>query len=272
MKRASISLVLLCISFFCMSQTVINNSILFEILLDSKMSPSLKNISFVKSMEISPEGFIILSSPDQLYILGHGGMLPLSEKTRRSVNSFTISHEGAIIVIGDNRLHYLDTIGRIQHIFDLSDSKMEVKAGAEVLYLFGKNNRRNEYTISALYKGGQYFELFAFQSPIYTVAEYKEFLLLSVENKLILADSKNKSMIELFSMPNKNEKIISIANDLANNTIYFSTYNSIYRIKNQQIELLTNEFCGILNCIGGDLLIFNPQEKFIIKLNNILKQ
>ncbi|MDR1341316.1 MAG: hypothetical protein LBK58_14880 [Prevotellaceae bacterium] len=108
-------------------------------------------------------------------------------------------------------------------------------------------------------------------TSITSLLESEESLFFSSKNKLFCIDIKNKKISELYSFPEKESEIISIANDNLNHALYFSTKDTIYRIFNNEIEIVNIDFGGILRYDGEGLLIFNPEQSLIVRLrNNIL--
>ena len=77
-------------------------------------------------------------------------------------------------------------------------------------------------------------------------------------------------MFEILSLPQEDD-IISIVGDTIHQALYFSTDKAVYRVRDNQIELVNDEFGGILKYDGEGLLIFNPKENLIVRFrNNIL--
>jgi len=261
-------LAMTCFQIQGIAQQVSKDSIFFEILLSKEMLKPFKDVSFIPSIDNTPEGFILLSSINQFYILGWGGMIPFSESVEKPIKSFTNTPNCTIIFVQEKELCFLDSLGKSKKLFGLPDSNMKISAGKEVLYLFGNNNSTGKDIIYILFKKAKYISLLEYLSPITSILEINEDLFFSSKNKILFVDIKSKQINELLSLPNENDEIISI--DYANKILYFSTNKEVYRIKNNQIELISNEFGGILKYDGEGLLIFNPELQLIIRLRNNL--
>ena len=272
MKKLKLLILILCCSpLYGIGQQVPKDSARVEIFYTKEMSKSFENISFIPSIDITPEGFILLASPNQFYILGWGGMLPLSETMNKPIHSFTKTSDNAIVFVQEKEFCYLDTLGRAVKLFNLPDNDMKISTGKEVLYLYGKNKSINKYVIYMLFKGAKYTSLLEYPFPITSVLETNGNLLFSSKNKILLVNIEGKQINELLSLPDENDKIISIGNDNIHDILYFSTDNAIYRIKSNNIELVSKDFGGILKYDGEGLLVFNPEKQLIIRLrNNIL--
>jgi hypothetical protein len=262
-----------CLPIFCNAYNVQKDSVLFDILLSNEMLKPLNNISFINSIDIIPEEFILISSPNQFYLLGMGEIIPLSEKFKESVNSFTQTPDSALMFVYGKNLCYLDSLGKPAKLFSLPNKGMRIKSGTEVIYLYDCDNKQDKYGIYVLFKGTEYLTLLEYPSPITSVLETGKYLLFSSKNKLFSVNIENKEVTELLELPDKNEKIVSITKDAAKNVIYLSSNQFVYRIINKTIECINEQFGGILHYDGEGLLVFVPDKNFIVRLrNNVLYQ
>ena len=252
------------------AQQVPKDSVLFEVLLGKEMLKSFENISFIPSIAITPEGFILLSSPNQFYILGAGGMLPLSEKTEAPIHSFAKTPDNAIMLVREKDFCFMDSSGKIVKLFGLPDDNMNISAGKEVLYLYGKNSSTGKDIIYLLFKGGKYVSLLEYPTPIASVLEINGGLFFSSKNKILLVDIASKQVNELLSLPNEKDEVISLCNDFVHGILYFSTNQAVYRVKNDQIELVGDALGGILKYDGDGLLVFNPGKSMIVQFRNTI--
>ena len=262
-------LVLSWISVHGTAQQTPKDSIFFEILLDKGMLKPFQDVSFIPSIAITPERFILLSSPNQFYILGAGGMLPLSEKTEAPIHSFAKTPDNAIMLVRGSDFCFLDSSGKIVKLFGLPDDNMNISAGKEVLYLYGKNSSTGKDVIYLLFKGGKYVSLLEYPTPIASVLEINGGLFFSSKNKILLVDIASKQVNELLSLPNEKDEIISMGDDYVQGILYFSTNNAVYRVKDGRIELV-GDVGGILKYDGDGLLVFNPGKSMIVRFRNTI--
>ncbi|MDR0874100.1 MAG: hypothetical protein LBN27_11645 [Prevotellaceae bacterium] len=263
-KQIFTLLIICCFPFYGMAQT--NEKISCEILLNSKMLKPFEEISFVSSMDITPDGFVLLSTDKQFYILGKGGMLPLSEKMQERINAFSITTDNVLMFACGKELCYLDSIGKRSKLFDLPDNEMRLQAGADVLYLYGKD--KDKYVIYVLMQGAKYLTLLEYPAPITSVLELEGNVLFAAGNKIILVDINGRKTDNLLILPNENDSIISMTNDFVHHTLYFSTNHSVYRVKGKTVECISEDVGGILKYDGEGLLIFNNEEKYLVRLRN----
>ncbi|GHV58272.1 hypothetical protein FACS1894182_09770 [Bacteroidia bacterium] len=239
--------------------------------LGAEIVKSFPDISFISSIDILPEGLILLSSSTKFYTLGIGGIFPFSGKSQESICSFTQTPDEALMLICDEQLCYLDSVGEIQKLFRLPNDGMRIKSGKDVLYLFDSDISKEKYTIYLLLKGGQYITLLDYFYPVTDILETDNYLFFSSKNKIMRVNIEQKEIVEIVSLPNSSEIIISLTADKQNGQIYFSTNNSIYRLANRKIECINNELGGLLYYDNGGLLLFLPEKPLLIRFrNNIL--
>ncbi|MDR0542285.1 MAG: hypothetical protein LBH19_08750 [Dysgonamonadaceae bacterium] len=263
-------LALPCVALHGAVQQVTVDTVFPDILLDKEMLKPFQDISFIPAIDILPSGFILLSSPTQFYALGVGGMLPFSEKSQKSVQSFTQTPDEALMLICDQQLCYLDSVGEIQKLFRLPNEGMRIKSGKDVLYLFDSDISKEKYTIYLLLKGGQYSTLLDYFYPVTDILEIDNYLFFSSKNKIMRVNIEQKEIVEIVSLSNSSEIIISLTADKQNGEIYFSTNNSIYRLANRKIEWINNELGGLLYYYNDGLLLFLPEKPLLIRFRNNL--
>lgn len=243
-----------------------NDSIRFEVLLSSKMLNDLHlEVNFVESQEITSNRLILLSSANQFYLLGWGGIKPLGSKMADTIRSFAYTPDGFLMIVRNRELCYIDSIGKMVKLLGLPGSGMGFNAGGKALYLYDQKNIKKKYALYILEQGGKYKELLTVPAPIRSVAEINQSILFSSENILFSFNAGNKE-IKVLATLTKEKEIKSIAVDSSSNTIYFSTNNSIYAVIDSKTINLTNEFGGILRCFNEGLLVFNPEKKFLIRI------
>jgi len=232
------------------------------------------NVIFSNSIDYTPSGFLLLASSNQFYMLGLGGMPPIFNETIIEISAFAVTQDNALWIVSENRLCSIDSLGNLSFMYDLPIYKAGIVAGNEenVAYIFDRifQEEKEEYVIYQVSDTEVYARLLSIPTPILSVFEYETSLLLSTENQILCADNKTKIFFEFFSLPEGND-IISITGDTENHAIYFSTQDTIYRIKEGVFEYICTEFGGIVKYDGEGLLIFNPEKQLIVRFrNNIL--
>lgn len=263
--------------FFCCSLVVYsqnNDSITSEILLDYELlKESSIDAEFINSIEYSPNEFILLSSPTQFYLLGMGGMIPIFESWtgKSDIESFTVKADGILLIASGNALYQAYTEPSFIKIMDIPDNDMGVTSKYKDIYVFDrilKNNKKN-YSIYQISENKEITSLVTMPTPILSVFEQPTFLIFSTINLLFSIDIHTRNMFQILALPKEND-IISVVGDTINRAVYFSTDSAIYRIKDNKIEIISEDFGGTLRYDGEGLLIFNSGKKLIIRLRNTL--
>lgn len=246
-----------------------------DIFLDKEILKELSiDTKFTNSIEYTSDGFIILSSANQFYILGVGGLVPIwgNWNNESDIESFAIASDSILVVASGNILYLLDSVNSFIKFQIIPDNNMNISSKYDNIYVYDRmlKNDKEDYFIYRISEYGNMESLVKISTPILSVFERPSQLIFSTKNIVFSVDIKTKKLFQLFSLPWEDD-IISIAGDTVHQTLYFSTTRSVYRVKNSQIELISEEFGGILKYDGEGLLIFNPEEQLIVRFrNNIL--
>ena len=245
-----------------------------DILLNKAMlNEDAINIKFINSIDYTPNGFLLLASSNQFYMLGIGGLPPVFKKSEIEIDAYTVTQGNALWVVSGDQLYYMDSIGALSILYKLPVSKAGIVSGNDVhtAYIYDRTLQKGKKEY-AIYRSSdvQCTRLASTTAPILSAYEYKTSLLFSSDNKIICADEKTQTFFDLFTLPQK-QNIISITGDEVNHAIYFSTSDTIYRIKEGKLEYINTEFGGRLKYDGEGLLVFNPEKSLIVRFrNNIL--
>ena len=266
------------ISYFSVAgYTQDTKSVKADILLDNIFLNQLSiDTRFINSIEYTPKGFIILSSANRFYFLGVGGMAPIFEKwkIKTDIESFTVTADGILTVVSGNALYQANSKQSFIKLQNLPDSNMGITSKYNNVYVFDRTFKKNkkDYSIYQISKDKKTVPLVKIPTPVLSVLELPSQLIFSTKNMLFSVDIKTKKLYHILALPYDGD-IISIVGDTINHAFYFSTDQMIYRIKDDNIEIISNDFGGILKYDGEGLVIFNPEKKLIIRLrNNILYQ
>jgi len=272
MKYIFITLSLYC-SLIGYSQN--RDSMTTDIFLDKEILKELSiDVKFINSIEYTPDGYILLSSPNRFYILGVGGIVPVwgTWNSENVIEAFTITADSILVALSGNALYLLDSDNSFTKFQIIPDNNMGISSKYDNIYVYDrilKNDKKN-YSIYQMSEYEEITPLVTIPTPILSVFETPSQLIFSTRNILVSVDIKTKKLFQLFSLQYE-EDIISIVGDTQNKTLYFSTNRTVYRIKNNQIELLSENFGGILRYDGEGLLVFNPKEDLMVRFrNNVL--
>ena len=241
------------------------DSLSFEILLTDNMFRDIEiKGDFIRSFDITSERLILLSTIDQYYLLGWGGLVPLGGKVTGEISSFAFTSDGFLMTIRGSELCYFDSLGKLSVLYNLPSEGMGISAGKDVMYLFDSNKGQKIHALYALAKGGKYLKLLEVPDPITSVVEMNESVLFASGNRLYSVKPGTRDVQVLAETKNK-EPIESVAVDTVAATVYFTTRNTVYAIKNHKVGAITNELGGRIGYLNG-LIIFNPENKLMMRI------
>ena len=242
-----------------------------NVFLNKTMLGNKSGIKFNHSICYTKDGFLLLSSSNQFYLLGAGGIVPVYEKTNYKIDAFTMVSDSIPIVLSNKTLFQVDSLGNFIKILDLPNNTTGIVSGNNKIYLFDKHFQKNktDYSIFSLSKYG-YVKLLTMETPITDVNIYDSNLFFTTKNRLYYAEEQARSFSQIISLPQEKDTIISIAEDFANRALYFSTKDTIYRSRNNVLEYVCTEFGGILKYDGEGLLVFNPEKSLVVRFQNNL--
>jgi hypothetical protein len=228
------------------------------------------DVGFIPSFVKTSNRYIFLSSEKELYILGKEGIMPVISVSQPPVHSFTITPDGDLFAVCNNKLCLLDSANNFQTIIDLPNDKMKLSAGKKSLYIYDSETvaGTDKHAIYELFPSGNYQKLIETPAPVNTVLEVEEYVLFSSENKMYGIDIGNKSFREITRLQNQNGKIISMTMDYSSQSLYFSSETAIFRMKEGNIDCINDQFGGLLQCDEAGLLIFDPGESFVARIRN----
>ena len=247
-----------------------------EIFLNEAMLKSISfNANFNNSIDYTRGNLLLLSSYNQFYVLGVGGIAPIFEKTNNKIDAFSVAtFDKILMVISGKSLLQIDSIGNFIKVMTLPDDKMGIASGNSRIYLFNQSiqNNKTDYSLFSLTTDLELKKIVSFKTPITAVYEYGSDLFFTTENKLYRANDVIKAYTEVVALPQEKNTIVSIVGDTINNAFYISTKDAIYRInQNNVLECISTDFGGILKYDGEGLLVFNPENSLIVRFrNNIL--
>jgi hypothetical protein len=246
-----------------------DDSLHFEVLLNNKMlSEAHLDIKFIESLETTSNRLIMLSSVNKFYLLGRGGLKPVGQKVADTISSFVYTPDGFLMVIRNKEICYIDSTGNLAKLRKLPCRNMKISAGKNAMYLYDQNKDKEKYALCILAKGGKFDTLAVVHSPITSVVEMDKKILFSMDNALFSFDPKNKELKAIASLQ-QDKKIISATIDTSSNTIYLSTENALYAIKDSRLINLTGEFGGMLKYYINGLLVFDTRKSFLIRIIGI---
>ncbi|MFZ0281518.1 MAG: hypothetical protein WAL29_07705, partial [Bacteroidales bacterium] len=241
------------------------DSLRFEVLLTPGMVNEVNPGSrFINSVAITSNQLLLLSTKDQFYLLGWGGMAPLGKKVTGNIGSFAYTSDSLLMTIRNNELCVFDSPDNLSRLFTLPSTEMGISSGKYVMYIFDRNGGKSKQSVYVIAHGGKYSKLFDVPKPIYSLVERGNNILFSNGSAIFQYNPDTKEMKALATLP-EDQTIRSLTVDPSNGRIYFSTDNMVFSFKNSEKVVITDEIGGKLMFFDG-LIIFNPENKLLVRL------
>jgi hypothetical protein len=246
-----------------------NDTLRVEILLNSNILNGVQvNDKFINALDITPSQLILLSTKDKFYLLGWGGIQAVGQKSSDSIKSFAYTPDGLLMVVRNNDLCYMDSLGKLSSLFGLPNKSMGITAGENEMYVYDRNKDLKIYALYVIAKGGRYAKLFEIHTPISSIVELKSSLLFSSGNTVYNFDPKNKELKAIVALKNDKE-IKSITIDTLNNMIFISSDNAVYAYKDSSLITITEKIAGTIKYFNDGLIVFDPEKKILVRMTGI---
>jgi hypothetical protein len=246
-----------------------SDSLRFEVLLSSKMLNDIHlQANFINSIGITPNRLILLSTNDQFYVLGWGGIAPLGKKFMGNIDGYAFTSDGFLMVISNNYICMPDSAVNLSKLIKLPNEGMGISPGKDVMFVYDQNKNQQKNALYLIAKGGKYARLFEVTTPINSVVEMNDSILFATENGLFSFNLNSKKIKALAAL-SRDKEVKSIAVDTSGNSIYFSTNNMIFALKDSGAVMITDQFGGVLRYFNEGLIVFNPEKKFLVRIAGI---
>lgn len=266
-KIISIALLTLCV-FDTYGQNNRGDSLKYEVLLTPSMVDALNPSGrFINSVSLTSQQLLLLSTRDQFYLLGWGGITPFGKKVTGNIGSFAYTPDNLLMTVRNNELCVFDSLGNLNRLYLLPSSDMGISQGKYVMYIFDRTGTKERQALYVIAHGGKYSRLFDVPKPIYSVVELDKMILFTNGNTVFQYNPENREMKALASLP-EDKTIRSLTADPANGIIYFSTDNMIFSLRGNEKAVITDKMGGKLIYFGG-LIVFSPENKFLIRITGI---
>jgi hypothetical protein len=244
------------------------DSVRYEVLMSTSLLNELQiNSNFVPAVDVTSKRLILLSSTDQFYLLGWGGMVPLGNKVATGIGAFAFTSDSLLMVIRNNELCYLDSLGKLSFLYKLPEHGMGISTGKYAMYIYDRNSTKSKHALYALAGGGKYAKLFDVPGPISSVVEWNDRILFSTGNALLQYNLKTKEIKALAALP-EGKIIKSLAVDPSEGRIFFSTANMICTVKDEKVSVITDKLGGTIRYFNG-LMVLKPESSLLIRMVGI---
>ena len=246
------------------------DSLRFEVLLNSQMLKAVNlEPDFIRSIGITPERHVLLSTKDQLYLLGWGGITPLGKSVSTgSIRSFAFSPDSLLMVVKNDEICYFDSNKELKKLFKLPGKQMAISSGKDAMYIYDQSSNATGNIVYVITPGGKYAVLFEVSLPVNAVEELDSSLIFASGNMVYQFDLKTKNYKVLSSLA-KEKTIISVTSDPSCGRIYFSTDHAIYAVNDTSAITVSEGMGGILKFFDDGLVVFDPAKKFLLRIAGI---
>jgi hypothetical protein len=246
-------------------QTADNDSVKYEILMDGKLLSDMKITgTLTGSFEMTSNKYILFSTTDQFYLLGWGGIVPLGKKTLAAMGSFAFTPDSILMCVRNNQLCNLDSLGNLSQMYQLPGNNMGISAGKNVMYLYERDLTKEKNALYMIARGGSYLKLIEVPGPVNALAEYGNSLYFSTQNAVLQYNLTTKELKAVAVLPDQGT-IQSLTVNPSDGSVYFSTSQSVFTIRNNSIIILSDKLGGFLRYYGG-LIVYSPQNKLMIRM------
>jgi hypothetical protein len=226
------------------------------------------NGRFIGSLDITPERHILLSTPEKLYSLGWGGLIPFKKNVPVNLNSFAYTPDGFLMGVRSGELVIFDAQANIVKLYNLPEKGMEIAAGNYVMYLYDHNKAKSKHTLFAIARGGKFARLLDVALPIESVVETGSSILFAAGSTIFHFTPKSNELKAIATLPG-NRQIRSIAADTPNDRIFFSTDSAVFALKGSNPVIITDSTGGELKYYKNGLIIFNPERSLLLRITGI---
>lgn len=249
-----------------------NDTLRYEIILNNKILNDLDiNASFIRTFDITASHHILISSKNQFYLVGWGGLLPFGKPLTGDISSFALTQDSILLTIRNDELCFVDSEGSLSLLYRLPNRGMGISKGDRVMYIYDTGRNKDIYSIYVAAQGGRYTKLLEMPTSINEVIERNNSILFASGSVLFDFDLASRELKAITVLPAEKE-IRSIAVDRSSDRIYFSAGKEIYALKDRGAVLISDDLSGALRFYGNGLMVFNPEEKILLRIIGLEEQ
>jgi hypothetical protein len=241
------------------------DSLHYEVLLTPAMAAKVDfGTKFINSLDITAGELVLLSTSDQFYILGWGGIERVGKKVMGEISSFAYTADSLLMTIRDNELCLFNKSGDLSKLYTLPANGMGISKGRSGMYIYDRDITKAKHSVYLIAHGGMYSKLFDVPATVNSIAEIGNTILFTNGNTIFSYDPVTKERKAIVSLPE--DKIIkSVITDPKGEKIFFATDSMIFTVTNSEIQLITDKMGGTLLYFNG-LIVFNPELKYLIRI------
>lgn len=214
--------------------------------------------------KVNGQDIVVLASGNTLYLLEEGRFYRLAGGIiNDSISSFGMMASNKLVVVVEDKICAFDSRGKLLPMFQLADTGMEITIDDNIIYAYDKHSEEDLYSLYAYVEEGE-VRITTIETPINDVAGTDEKVFFCSDNFIYELDVINQTANAL-RVVEEDETIISLAVDKRHNILYFSTEDYVWRLINNNVELVS--------IIGGKLLfdekgllVFDAESRFLSRI------
>jgi hypothetical protein len=215
---------------------------------------------------VTPNGVAVVGDGDKLWAVGADGAVRIAGV--RNANSFSISPQGLLVVVSGKSLLYLDPVSKIlKPIFDLPFPGMSIVAeNQDSFFLFGPDGAMG-FALYELLPGRKVVKVVDSPRPITGVTRLADDVLIVCGGALFAVYQNSLRLLAGEIGGN----LRSVAADSSAHEIFVSDGKSIFAIHQDKVVPLVGDVGGELRWQSGGLLVFNPTQRSLARLVNLME-
>lgn len=216
------------------------------------------------SFAITPNGVAVVGDGDRMWAVGADGAIKVEGV--RNAASFAISPDGLLVVVSGANLEYLDPSTKIvKLIYTLPSAGMRIVAeGKDRFLLFGPDGAKG-FALYELLPGRRAAKIIDSPHPITGAARSGDQLLVITGGALFSIDGNSMQIVAGES----GGALCSVAVDEDSHRVFLSDGSRTFEFKEAKLVPLFSDLGGELRWVGGGLLVFNPQQRYLAQIVNL---
>jgi hypothetical protein len=245
-----------------------DDSLRYEVLLTPSMMDVVNSEArFINSIDITSNELILLSTSEQFFLLGWGGIFSVGKKNQGDIYSFGYTSDSLLMIIRNNELCLFNESGDLTTLYKLPGAGMGISRGKYAMYIFDSDGANPRQAVYVIAHGGMYSKLFEVPKPIYSIVEQDNGILFTNGNTIYTYNPEDRNIKALVSLP-EDKTIRSMTVDPSTGRIFFSTDEMVYSVLKSEPQLITDKMGGKLIYFNG-LIIFNHENKYLVRIVGI---
>lgn len=233
-----------------------------EVLLNAQMAKLAKLGPLNAGFAVTPTRKVMLSSDKEMFLVGWGGIQPITGII--GMETYAFAHDGEILGIRKREFVRPDPKGVLTRIFTLPSDGMGIARGVgKRMFLFERASG-GKSGLFELLPGRNIVKILESPGPIGAVTQAADGrVLFAVGGSIFEVAPGNK--MRTVAVGGKPIRSLTTAGS----RIFASDGASVYSIEDDKLTLITKETGGDIQWFDGGLLIFDPKSPLLIRITGL---